>query len=157
MEIRTVRDQIRAVINDVPKPIGKGKIGKQLHKDIAIALERRTDFKIDKEDTAQFLRARMPVWRDKKSCEIEPTASQRKIDIVVYNANFLIALIEVESDLNDLQLSGVSNRNRHYDVFSIAKSANGQYFHSYKSLERMAAAAMYYHLYKRKKNMRMLQ
>jgi hypothetical protein len=48
--------------------------------------------------------------------------------------------------LNDLQLSGISNRNGHYDVYSIAKSASGQFFHSYKSLERMAAAAAYHHL-----------
>jgi hypothetical protein len=108
MDERNIRDRIRAIINDVPKPDGKKKSGKQLHKDVAAALERRTNFTIVKEDTTQFLRPRMPVWRDKKTCEIEPTANQRKIDIVVYEASLPIALIEVESDLNDLQLSGIS-------------------------------------------------
>jgi hypothetical protein len=69
---------------------------------------------------------------------------RRKIDIVVRAGQQPIALIEIESDLNDLKKSGVTNRNGHYDVFSIAKSADGAYFDSYKPLERMAAAAFYF-------------
>ncbi|SRR5579862_405359 len=146
MDTQSVRTQIRAAIKSIPKPIRKGKIGRQLHEDITAALRNLTEFRIVKEDEAKFLQAQMPVWRDKKNNEIEPTKTQRKIDIVVYSVDLPIALIEVESDLNDLQLSGISNRRGHYDVFSIARSAAGHYFHSYKSLERMAAAAMYYHL-----------
>lgn len=62
-----------------------------------------------------------------------------------------VALIEVESDLDDLQESGVSGRSGHYDVSSIAVSTQGQHFNSYKSLERMAAAAFYFYLHQRDK------
>jgi len=57
-------------------------------------------------------------------------------------------LIEIESDLNDLVQSDVKRRNDHYDVASIGCSADGQYYNSYKSLERMAAAAFYFCRYK---------
>jgi hypothetical protein len=144
----TPRDQIRAVIDGVPRP-GMRKCGNLLHDAIVVALRTLTTFRIVKEDEAQFLQAQMPVWRGKLSNEVEPTHRQRRIDIVVYDDDIPIALIEVESDLDDLKVSGVSSRNGHYDIFSVAKSADGQYFHSYKSLERMAAAAFYYHLHQR--------
>jgi len=149
MDTRKVRDQLRHIINDVPRPDGHGKIGKQLHKDIVVALKQGTGLRIEKEDKLQFLRRQMPVWRDKNSKGVVPTIKQRKIDIIVYDIDLPVALIEVESDLDDLQQSGVSNRDGHYDVFSIARSADGTHFHSYKSIERMAAAAMYHYLYKR--------
>jgi hypothetical protein len=91
----------------------------------------------------------MPVWRDKLGEEIAPTMGRRKIDIVVYDGALPVALIEIESDLDDLRDSGISTRNGHYDVFSIAKSASGAYFHSYKSLERMAAAGIYFDQFQR--------
>jgi hypothetical protein len=144
-----VRAQIRTVVNGVPRPEGKGKVGRKLHDDIAAALKEQTKFRIVKEDTTKFLQAKMPVWRDKQSNEVEPTVNQRKIDIVVYDGEVPVALIEIESDLNDLQQTGISNRSGHYDVFSISRSASGEYFDSYKSLERMAAAAIYHHLYAR--------
>ncbi len=149
MQIRGFKDQIRDALQSVPKPLGKAKCGKQLHEDIAAELRKVTSFRIVKEDPAQFLQARMPVWRDKHSDEIVPTINRRKIDIVVYDGNTPIALVEVESDLDDLQPTGVSRRKGHYDVFSIAKSADGFHFHSYKSLERMAAASIYRHLHER--------
>ena len=55
----------------------------------------------------------------------------------------VVALIETESDLNDLREQGVSGRSGHYDVFSIAGRSDGTWFHSCKSLERMASAAWY--------------
>jgi hypothetical protein len=67
------------------------------------------------------------------------------IDLVVYSPSGIpLALIETESDLDDLRLEGTSKRRGHYDVHSIASSEVGGPFSSYKSLERMAAAA-YYH------------
>ena len=55
----------------------------------------------------------------------------------------VVCLIETESDLNDLREQGVSGRSGHYDVLSVARRDDGTWFHSYKSLERMAAAAWY--------------
>jgi len=103
-------------------------------------------YEIDFEDSLGFLASGLPVWRSKDTGAIEPTATRRKIDIVVYTKGRAVALIETESDLNDLRSTGVSSRSGHYDVFSIARSADGGFFHSYKSLERMAGAAFYAHI-----------
>lgn len=73
-----------------------------------------------------------------------PTRARRIIDLVVYRSGSPVALIEAESDLNDLVNSGTTRRNGHYDVASIGRSANGANFNSYKSLERMASAAFYF-------------
>src|ERR1700675_3941689 len=40
-------------------------------------------------------------------------------------------------------------RDRHYDVWSIDRNEDGTYFDSYKSLERMAAAAFYWYLFRK--------
>jgi hypothetical protein len=101
----------------------------------------------DTEDSQQFLLRGMPVWRSKDTQQIEVTAARRRIDIVVYAIERPIALVEIESDLGDLRLSGVTRRNGHYDVFSIGGDSEGQWFHSYKSLERMAAAAQYHSMF----------
>jgi hypothetical protein len=115
---------------------------------VAAELNALPNFSAKKEDSERFLRAQLPVWRTKVDQAIERTAKRRKIDIVVYDGGKPAALIEIESDLNDLRLSGITNRagGKNYDVFSIAKAANGSHFHSYHSLERMAAAAFYYDL-----------
>jgi hypothetical protein len=100
----------------------------------------------DMEDKGIFLPAQMPVWRSKDDGKIETTKARRKIDIVVRRDGNTVALVETESDLNDLKLNGITKRNGHYDVLSIARAANGKHFNSYKSLERMAAAAYYSYL-----------
>lgn len=122
-----------------------GKTGKrQLQPTLAVAL-RDAGFSADEEDQRQFLKSGMPVWRSKDNQTIEPTTGRRRVDIVVYRNSSPIALIETESDLNDLRTLGVTRRNGHYDVWSIARTATGAYFDSYNSLERMAAAAFYWH------------
>ena len=88
----------------------------------------------------------MPVWRSKESDGVTPTKRRRRVDIVVYRGEQLIAMVETESDLNDLRKEGVTRRNGHYDVASIARGDDGAYFNSYKSLERLAAAAFYWHV-----------
>ena len=99
----------------------------------------------DAEDTKHFLGGGIPVWRSKDDHAIVKTTGRRKIDIVVYNAGGqVVALIETESDLNDLREQSVSSRNGHYDVYSIAKDSDGWHFDSYNSLERMATAAFHY-------------
>src|ERR1051326_2378707 len=75
--------------------------------------------------------------RDKNNEQIEARRGRRKIDISAYWDTKPIAFIETESDLDDLRDVEVTRRNGHYDVFSIAKSASGAYFHSYKSLEHL--------------------
>jgi hypothetical protein len=148
-----VRGAILSCIWKVAGPLrtsGK-KCGKRiLQPKIAEAL-RHEGFGVDEEDTRQILRFGMPVWRDKKSGEIVATKTRgrRKIDIVVYDGSRPVAFIETESDLNDLRENGVSNRNGHYDVDSIARSAEGRFFPSYNSIERMAAASFFFFLKQR--------
>lgn len=124
-----------------------GKTGKSLLRPSLSEALRRAGFLVDEEDESRLLQANMPVWRSKETWQIEPTKSRRRIDIVVYRDSRLVALIETESDLNDLRLPpAVTRRNGHYDVASISQSDDGKYFNSYKSIERMAAAAFFLHI-----------
>ena len=124
-----------------------GKVGKSfLQPSLSQYLEQH-GYVVDQEDTRQFLKPGISVWRNKKNCSIAPTQKQRRIDIVVYKDNIPVALIETESDLKHLRKNGFSDSKKRYDVYSIAKGSNGKYFNSYKSLERMATAAFLYHLF----------
>ena len=128
------------------KRTGVGKTGKrQLQPTLAVAL-REAGFVADQDDPGQILRSGMPAWRSKDDGNIEPTIARRLVDIVLYQDQRLVGMIETESDLNDLRESGVTRRNGHFDVWSIARSATGSHFDSYKSLERMASAVFYWHL-----------
>lgn len=139
-----MRDKIRTTISTaIAKLDIVGKTGKKLLQGSIASALQEAGFVADQEDRGHFLKAGMPVWRDKDSKQVETTSARRLIDIVVYSNARPVALIETESDLNDLRPSGVTHRNGHYDVFSIARSGSGDHFHSYKSLERMAAAAFY--------------
>jgi hypothetical protein len=138
-------NEILELINDwAAKMNVAGKMGRKvLQPSLAMAL-RASGFRADEEDQARVLGPGMPVWRNKEDGAIEPTAARRRVDIVVYRDNVLVAMIETESDLNDLRPSGITRRNGHYDVWSIGRAGNNEYFDSYKSLERMAAAAFYW-------------
>ncbi|NGM45155.1 hypothetical protein G5B31_06350 [Rhodobacter sp. SGA-6-6] len=120
-----------------------GKCGEKILKPAIQNHLTRLGLEADAEDRSLFLGAQLPVWRSKDTREIEVTAARRKIDLVVRQDGKVIGLIETESDLNDLRPVGVTRRNGHYDVYSIARDARGAWFHSYKSLERMAAALWY--------------
>jgi hypothetical protein len=122
-----------------------GKMGKRiLHPKIGSAI-KDAGFVVDYEDTRGFLAAGLPVWRSKDNGLIEGTSGRRLVDLVVYDLNDgVVALVEIESELGDLKAERVTKRNGHYDVFSIAQNASGFHFDSYKSLERMAAAAFYH-------------
>lgn len=150
MAVKSLQDEIRRIVTAIPRP-PKPKCGNYVQDAVAAALNVLPGLSVTKEDSKKFLHARMPVWRTKRDSLVEQTTNRRKIDIVVYELGEPAALIEVESDLNDLRLSSISNRGsgNNYDVFSIARAANGDYFHSYHSLERMAAAAFYYDFRKR--------
>jgi len=137
----SVAELVRSAIVGTVVP---GKIGRDVLQGQIAAHLQKAGLVADKEDTKQFLRAAMPVWRSKDNSEIERTAARRLIDIVAYAGEQAIALIEIESDLNDLRQNGVTRRNGHYDVYSISADEKGEYFNSYKSLERMAAAAIYH-------------
>jgi hypothetical protein len=147
MAAGSLQDEIGKIVTAIPTP-PKPKCGKYIQDAVAARLNELPNFSAKKEDSEHFLHAQMPVWRTKGDRAIERTAKRRKIDIVIYERENPAALIEIESDLNDLRLSGITNRasGKNYDVFSIAKAANGEHFHSYHSLERMAAAAFYYDL-----------
>jgi hypothetical protein len=121
-----------------------GKMGKGILQPRVGGEIEKIGFTVDYEDTKGFLESGVAVWRSKETHEIESTAARRLIDLVVYDGDRPIALIETESDLNDLRETGVSRRCGHYDVYSIAKDALGAHFHSYKSLERMATAAFFH-------------
>jgi hypothetical protein len=151
MAIGSLHNEIGKMVAAIPKP-PKPKCGKYIQDAVAAGLNEPPHFSTRKEDSDHFLQAQMPVWRTKRdNREIERTVKRRKIDIVVYEKENPAALIEIESDLNDLRRSGITNRasGKNYDVFSIAKAASGEHFHSYHSLERMAAAAFYYDLRRR--------
>ena len=144
-----VAKDISQVISDwTRRKSGVGKTGKRLLQPTLAAALREAGFVADEEDRGEILKSGMPVWRSKDDQTIEPTIARRLVDIVVYRDKELVGLIETESDLNDLRLSGVTRRDGHYDVWSIARSASGSYFDSYKSLERMACAAFYRHLFR---------
>jgi len=121
-----------------------GKIGKKILQPLLCERLTALGLDVDAEDERGFLAAGKPVWRSKEDRCIEATLGRRRIDIVVRDGGKILALIETESDLNDLRGSGISRRSGHYDVFSIARDSAGQWFHSYKSLERMAAALWYH-------------
>ena len=123
-----------------------GKLGSNILQPAIASAIRNAGFEVDEEDDAFFLSPRLSVWRSKDTNETEKTGTRRQIGIVVHGNGRPIALIETESDLNDLKRDGVTRRNGHYDVLSIARNADGASFNSYKSLERMAAAAFYHHL-----------
>ncbi|MGA1683825.1 MAG: hypothetical protein ACO38S_04885 [Gemmobacter sp.] len=140
-EIENLERLIRSGVKSFP--VGP-KSGNELQAHVG-GLLAAEGYQVDLEDTRGFLRWAEPVWRDKRTGEIVPTPGRRRIDIVVRESlnGPVVALIEIESDLNDLRASGVSNRSGNYDVFSISRDQAGQWFHSYKSIERMAAAAFY--------------
>jgi hypothetical protein len=64
--------------------------------------------------------------------------------IVINSLNEAGLEADPESDLNHLRANGISKSGDGYDVFSIAKQWNGDFFDSYRSLERMASAAFFY-------------
>jgi hypothetical protein len=140
---------IRAAVNLVCRGQSfAGKCGESdLKPAIATSLES-LGFDVDTRDKKKFLRTGMHVWRDNETRNVILTRGRRLIELVIYSEERPIALIEAESDLNDLVNFGVKRRNDHYDVASIGCTANGEYFNSYKSLERMAAAAFYFYRYK---------
>src|SRR5471032_903754 len=117
------RDAIRGAIASVcRRQAFEGQCAEsKLKPAIAEALEK-LGFEVDIEDRKKFLKAGMYVWREKVEQKkwidwrVVPTAARRKIDLVVYQRGTAAALIETESDLNDLVNSGVKRRNGHYDV-----------------------------------------
>ena len=120
-----------------------GKVGQRLLQPKIAQVLSASGYDVDVEDTRGFFPPGLPAWRDKQTFEVVPTSGRRRIDLVVRKNEEVVALIEAESDLNDLREHGVSGRSGHYDVFSIASQADGTWFDSYKSLERLAAAAWY--------------
>jgi len=139
-----MQTKVESIIRECTQSLSiHGKCGESLLKPAVKDALSRSGFEVDAEDTGIFLAAGASVWRDKESGEVVPTARRRRVDLVVRNGEQVVALIETESDLNDLREQGVSSRSGHYDVYSIARNGAGKWFDSYKSLERMAAAAYY--------------
>lgn len=120
-----------------------GKIGQRILQPAIAQILTAAGYDVDLEDARGFFPAGLPAWRQKPGGEIAVTTGRRRIDLIVHKQGDVVALIETESDLNDLREQGVSARSGHYDVFSVARSGDGTWFNSYKSLERMAAAAWY--------------
>lgn len=134
-----------AVVQSVASAVRcEGKLGRRLLQPSIAAALKAASFEVDQEDQRGFLASGMSPWRSKDTGLPEITTSRRRLDLVVYIQDRPIALIETESDLDDLRPPGVVNRRSgHYDVHSISSDAQGRPFESYKSLERMAAAAFY--------------
>ncbi len=139
----TVRDVLRSALSEIKPDEKLGRAVLQPH--LAQALNT-AGLVADLEDSGQFLRSGAPVWRGRASRQIEPTAGRRRIDIVVYDSDSRVcALVEVESDLRHAvkDRSATTTDANRYDVLSISTAASGEHFCSYRSLERMAAAAHY--------------
>jgi len=142
--VRRERAKIQQCMLSILAPLSiEGKTGKKLLQPMIAEGLERAGYVVDVEDTLGYLPPSLPVWRRKDTGEIEPTAGRRRIDIVVYKNASPIALVETESDLNALRESGYSKGSGQYDVFSISRSGSGEWFNSYKSLERMASAVHY--------------
>lgn len=136
--IRTIRQAVSALAIS-------GKTGKAVLQPTVASALSEAGFRVDLEDAAEVLPNWLPVWGSKDDGQVVPTVRRRRIDLVVYEADVPVALIETESDLNDLRIAGVTKRSGHYDVASIARHGDGGHFDSYNSLERMACAAFYWH------------
>lgn len=137
----TAAEVLDLIVRSVSELRISGKMGKSHLQPIIASALRTAGFVADEEDDARILPSGIPVWRSKDNHAVVETIVRRRVDIVVYRDGQLAAMIETESSLGDLRVSGVTRRNGHYDVESIAKNADGGYFDSYKSLERMATAA----------------
>lgn len=137
--------QIRAAIQQATdSTLVSGQHADGPLKDAIASSLRQAGFEADVGDKRKFLPDRLPVWRCKNSLRVVPTKRRRIIDIVIYSGNEPVALLETESNLKDLRLTGVSTRNGHYDVYSISRRADGLFFHSYNSVERMATAILWH-------------
>lgn len=135
-------DCIATIIrNALAEVKGTGKLGDRVIDPALSAALAGGGYDIDRKDRRGILSRGLPVWRDKATGAIVPTPARREIDIVAYFGSVPVALVEIESDLDDLRVSGISTRSGHYDVYSIARRGDGQYFDSYNSLERMAVSA----------------
>jgi hypothetical protein len=137
---------VESAIREALRPLViVGKTGESLLKGrVADALNAAGLF-ADVEDSRQFLRDRMRAWRSRETGRVEQTSGRLRLDVVVYRGEVPVALVETESDLNHLTREGATKQGIRYDVHSIARSRGGRFFYSYKSLERMAAAALYRH------------
>ena len=101
MDTTQLKSAIDAAIRSALRGISvSGKAGEKVLKGATERAIVAAGLGVDVEDTRQFLRAGLPVWRSRDSGEVQPTELRRRIDL---------------------------------------------FFDSYKSLERMAAAALYWH------------
>ena len=139
---RLDREIVQTVLLDLVRTFRKanpsGKIGKRFQQHL------KNDFpslglpyRLTMED--RLLPATTTMWRTQdEQPQIAPGTA--RFDHALYLGQRVVGLIEVESDLDD-----VNNRTRdglkNYFVRSLAKNGDGHYFSSYRSLERMAIGA----------------
>lgn len=142
MSCRDVQEIIEPIVRRFPA----GEKKQKQMTDALVGVLQSSGYLVDPQDRGHFFDSGLPAWRSKHDDLVVETLTRRKIDLVVYESEQIKALIEIESDLNDLREVGVSKRGfpNNYDVFSIAKDKNGSWYHSYHSLERMAVAAFCY-------------
>lgn len=98
----------------------------------------KANYDVDPQDTRGLYPTGVPTWR--VAGDVLAAPAKRRIDIVAYDkAGFLVALIESEDDVGDVALPTWITRR--YAVRSVARDADGHFFDSYRSIERMAVAA----------------
>lgn len=139
-----VKKIIEAVLDAYrPLILPNSKFGKKIHRALAAAFNGTDGLYADSEHK---LPIQMITWRSLLTGQPDPTPGSRAIDIAVYHRDQaglpgnLAALIEIESDLEDLW--GSTSRSGFYTVLSLAKNADARHFTSYKSFERMAVASL---------------
>lgn len=84
-----------------------------------------------------------PLWRRRSTGEPVVAPGSSRIDFVLRDGNDEVAaLVEIESDVDDIKAAQTRGGSRNYFVQSIAKNGAGLPFESYHSLERMAVACL---------------
>lgn len=127
---------VREVVDRHEYVVGAKTSESKLTKSLELALSS-AGFTVDAKDRlGKLLPPRVSAWR--YGAWVPPTPGRREIDMVVYWGDKLVALLESEEDISDVNRDGSPDR---YFVQSLATTSRGDFFLSYKSLERMAVAS----------------
>ncbi len=138
-----VKQCIQSALDEHVLVPGKKTGSRVLH---PLILQRLNDNGLDATKEFRELNVHGPAWRYWKSEEIVPApAGWKSVDVKVTYQGAIVALVEIESDLDDLPANPGEyprNRNGSYAVKSLARNKGGDSFESYHPLERMAVAAI---------------
>jgi hypothetical protein len=146
VKLKTAQE-IEQLIRDVVRNhviVGNKSSRDVLQSNICAALVKG-GYQVDYEDKHyKILSSAKAVWRNRDR-KVHFHKRRPRIDLCVYQNDEVAALVEVEACLDGLprkKWAPARKGSGNYYVLSIAKDKNGEFFESYKSIERMAVAAM---------------